>query len=397
MLVGIVGKPNCGKSTFFKALTLSDILIANYPFATIKPNHGIGYVSLECADKFFSVKCNPRYGFCTNNIRFVPVDIIDVAGLVPGAHTGKGMGNQFLDDLRQADVLIHVIDISGRTNDKGEPIVGGYDPANDILFLEEELDYWYLGILKKGWEKFARTISHTGKKPEDEIARQLSGLKVTVDDVKDGISELNLSKEVVSWNDESLLALSRFLRIRTKPMVIAANKIDVKSSIDNYKRIVGQFPHLTIVPVSAESELALKEASKNNLISYMPGDNAFFINNPDNLNSTQTKALEFIQTNIMNTNGGTRVQDTINTAVFSLLGYIAIFPGSVGKLGDSEGNILPDCFLMPPNTTALDFAYKLHTDFGKNFIRATDVKKRISVGKEHLLKHGDVIEIHYKH
>ena len=160
MLVGIVGKPNVGKSTFYKAATLAEAEIANYPFATIKPNEGVGYVRLPCADKDFNTQCNPRTGFCVNHFRFVPIQLLDVAGLVAGAHEGKGMGNQFLDDLRQADVLIHVIDVAGSTNDKGEPIVvGGHDPAVDVRFLEVELDMWYLGILKKGWEKFARTVT----------------------------------------------------------------------------------------------------------------------------------------------------------------------------------------------------------------------------------------------
>jgi len=151
MLIGVVGKANVGKSTFFKAATLMDIEIANYPFATIKPNHGVGFVKVKDAARDFDKTANPREGFVQDEFRFVPIDMIDVAGLVPGAHEGKGMGSQFLDDLRQADALIHVIDVSGSTNEKGEPIeIGSYDPANDVKFLEEELDYWYLTILKKG-------------------------------------------------------------------------------------------------------------------------------------------------------------------------------------------------------------------------------------------------------
>jgi len=159
MLVGIVGKPSCGKSTFFKAATLAEAEIANYPFTTIKANHGVGYVKVECADKDFNVQCNPRFGYCLNGIRFVPVDMLDVAGLVPGAHKGLGRGNEFLDDLNQANVLIHVIDVSGSTNEKGEPVEAlSYDPAEDIKFLEIELDMWYLRNLTKGWEKFARQV-----------------------------------------------------------------------------------------------------------------------------------------------------------------------------------------------------------------------------------------------
>ena len=169
MLIGVVGKPNCGKSTFFKAATLAEVEIANYPFTTIKPNHGTGFVKVDCVDKEFNVKCNPRFGYCLDGKRFVPVELLDVAGLVPGAHEGKGMGNQFLDDLNQADVLIHIIDVSGSTNEKGEPVQAlSYDPVNDIKFLEHELDMWYLRLIQKGWEKFARTVNQ--EKPEQHKA-----------------------------------------------------------------------------------------------------------------------------------------------------------------------------------------------------------------------------------
>ena len=113
MLIGVVGKPSTGKSTFFKAATLAEVETANYPFTTIKPNHAVGYVKIDCVDKEFEVQCNPRMGYCLNHKRFVPIDLLDVAGLVPGASEGAGMGNQFLDVLNQANALIHVIDVSG--------------------------------------------------------------------------------------------------------------------------------------------------------------------------------------------------------------------------------------------------------------------------------------------
>ena len=169
MLIGIIGKPNTGKSTFFKALTLSEVEIANYPFVTIKPNHGVGYVKIKDIAKEFNKTANPREGFILGEYRFVPVELLDVAGLVPGAHMGKGLGNQFLDDLNQADALIHVIDISGGTNEKGEPLSKNtYNPSEDIRFLEFELDMWYLRIIKKGWEKFTRSLVHN-----KEIAKDL--------------------------------------------------------------------------------------------------------------------------------------------------------------------------------------------------------------------------------
>ena len=397
MLVGVVGKANVGKSTFFKALTLANVQIENYPFATIKPNHGMGYVRIECADKFFNVKCNPREGYCINHNRFVPVDLIDVAGLVPGAYEGKGMGNQFLDDLRQADILIHVVDASGGTNELGEPVTpGSYDPCNDIKFLEIELDMWYLRLIKKGWDRFARAVQQEKEHEEKivkDIAKHLSGLKVDEEMVEEVLSKLDLDRSnILSWSEDDLKGIAIQLRKKTKKMIIAANKIDVQTAKDNLAKMKKEFPGYTIIGCSAESELALKEASKHGLTEYIPGDNDFKILEPNKLNEKQKNALDFIKKNLLDVFGSTGVQQVINTAVFDLLKYIAVFPVGA-KLADSDGNILPDCFLIPKKTTALDFAYRLHTDFGKNFIKAIDVKNKITIGKEHLLKNGDVVEI----
>jgi len=395
MLVGIVGKPSCGKSTFFKAATLAEVDIANYPFTTIKPNHGTGYVIVECVCKEFNKQCNPRFGYSIDGKRFVPVDMLDVAGLVPGAHTGKGMGNKFLDDLRQANVLVHVIDISGSVNERGEPVeVLSYDPANDIKFLEVELDMWYNQILTKGWDRFARQVKQEKTEIHKALAKQLSGLGATEQMLSAGIREFGLSREEPqSWTADDLMNLSTFLRKKTKPMIIACNKIDVPGAAEKFSKLVNDFPDHMLIACSAESELALREAAKHELIKYIPGEKKFEIISPDKLNDKQKKALEFIQKNVLDKYGSTGVQEVLDKAVFDLLKYIAIFPGGVGKLEDSDGNVIPDCFLMPPGTTALDFAFKLHTDFGKNFIKAIDVKKKLPVGKDHKLNHRDIIEI----
>lgn len=395
MIVGVVGKANVGKSTFFKAATLAEVEIANYPFATIKPNTGVGYVKIDCADKDMGVQCNPRTGFCIKGKRFVPVEMIDVAGLVPGAHEGKGMGNQFLDDLRQADVLIHVVDVSGSTNENGEPIEPGkYDPSNDVKFLEIEMDMWYLGILKKGWEKFARQVQQEKGDIARALGKQLSGLKVTEEMVAEVIDKLGLDKgNPASWNEDAMLRLATELRRRTKRMIVACNKIDVRGAAENFERLCKEFPEHMLIRCSAESELALREAAKQGLIEYVPGENNFLIIDESKLSDKQRAALDFIDKNILKKFGGTGVQTVLDKAVLELLGYIAIFPGGVNKLADQHGNIMPDCFFMPPGSTALDFAYRLHTDFGKNFIRAIDVKTKMTVGKEHKLKHRDVMEI----
>ena len=111
------------------------------------------------------------------------------------------------------------------------------------------------------------------------------------------------------------------------------------------------------------------------------------------MNAKQKNALEFIKTNVLEKYGSTGIQDVLDKAVFELLKYVAIFPGGVNKLADQHGNVMPDCFLLKEGATALDFAYAVHTDLGNHFIRAIDAKSKMTVGKEHKLKAGDVLEI----
>ncbi|MBW6442756.1 redox-regulated ATPase YchF [Patescibacteria group bacterium] len=393
MLLAFVGKPNVGKSTFFKAITTLDIAIANYPFTTIKSNHGVGYVKINCPDKEFNLNCNPSHGFCVNHNRFVPIEIMDLAGLVPGASEGKGLGNQFLDDLRQADAFVHIVDISGTTDSEGKS-TENHDPLEDIKFLEEELDKWFLNILLKAWKIFVKKIETEPKENFSKtIAKQFSGLKVTEENVKDVIRKENLPEKISLWDNDVLMRFASSLRKESKPTVIIANKIDKEKSKENYQKLKLEFPNSVIIPCSADSELALREAQKAGLIEYIPGEKGFKITG--NLNEKQKLALDKIKKEILDKfENGTGVQEVLNYVVLDLLKYIAIYPiRSVNKLIDGKGNILPDCFLMPQGSTSLDLAFLLHTDFGNNFIKAIDARTKKVLGKDYVLKHQDVIEI----
>jgi ribosome-binding ATPase len=390
MLIGLVGKPSAGKSTFFKAATLADVLIASYPFATIKPNHGVGYVKIECIDKEFNVQCQPRTGYCKNGIRFVPVELIDVAGLIEGSSEGKGLGNQFLNDLSNADAFIHIVDVSGETDSEGKEI-NGYEPSNDIKMLEKELDLWFLGVLKKVWKSFAKTVQSTKQEFAKAVAEQFSGLKVDENDVKEVVLKGKFNVEQPSsWDDDELKRFAHELRHISKPMIIAANKCDRPDSKKNIEKLKNYYPELMIVACSSDSELALREASKAELIEYLPGDDKFGISG--NLSDKQKEALESIKENVLKKYGSTGVQEVLNKLVFNLLKKIAVFPAG-DKMKDSKGNILPDCYLLSEGSTALDFAETVHSDLAKNFIKAIDVRTKQAVGKDHKLKHRDGLEI----
>ena len=404
MLIGLVGKPSVGKSTFFKAATLAEVEIASYPFTTIKSNRGVGYVKVECIESEFEkngkpVKCNPYHGFCINGKRFVPVELMDVAGLVPGASEGKGLGNQFLDDLRQADAFIQVVDASGTTDEKGRVLSEssdfkeGYDPCNDVRFLEDELDSWFFNILNKVWRSFSKKIESEEKNFAEAVSKQFSGLKVNEDDVKSVLMKLGFSEKPSSWKEEQVKKFASEIRKKSKPMIIAANKVDLDNGKENYQKLKSEFPDYLVVPCSADSELALRQAAKAGLIEYIPGERDFNIFQ-DKVGEKQAQALNKIKKEVLDVfEKGTGVQAVLNSVVFELLHYIAIFPASATRLGDSKGNILPDCFLLPKGSTALDFAYYLHTDFGKNFIKAIDARTKKALGKEYELKHRDALEI----
>jgi len=378
MLIGLVGVPNSGKSTFFKALTLANVEIADYPFTTIKPNQGVGYVIRECPCKKLGVKCNPQNSQCIDGFRYIPVKLLDVAGLVPGAHLGRGLGNQCLDDLRQADGLIHVLDCSGKTNAEGKP--EEWDPEKSIKILEDEIDAWMGNIVKRGLEK-VKKLAETQKKPIDKLlAQHLSGLGITEADIENAMQKADIeSKEFVT-----------ILRKISKPILIAANKIDVPSAQSHFERLKKKY---NIMFCSAESELVLKEAAHHGLIKYMPGSSSFEIIS-DKLNEKQKNALEFIRKNVLEKFGSTGVQNILNSMVFDFLNYIVVYPvANITKMCDKRGNVLPDAFLVKKGTTLKEFAAKIHSEMADKFIGGIEHETKKKIGAEYELKDGDIVEI----
>lgn len=427
MRIGLVGKPNVGKSTAFSVLTETPVEIANYPFTTIDPNVGVTWLPLPmpcaCAelrslreatgrmeptsvdDPRGGSVCNPNSGSCNGHRRLVPVTLVDVAGLVPGAHEGRGRGNQFLSDLARCDALLQIVDVSGSTDIEGNPVgSGGSDPLEEHRFLLDELDAWLLGIIRVGWDRASRRAQAEGERAiKDHLLDRLTGIGATEVHASAGTGAVHRNHpaagDPLRWGDKELHTMASAVRTAMFPISVAANKAD-KSADTSFAELssIVEAEGGLLVPTSAEAELALRRASSTGLIEYFPGDASFEIteNGQQQLSDAQRSALSSIADSIGSWGGGGLV-GLLSQVVFGQLSRIAAYPvQDETHWVDGEGNVLPDAILVPRGTTAKGLAYSVHSDLGDGFIRALDARSGRAIGADYELSDGDIVSIQAK-
>ena len=392
MIIGLLGKANVGKSTFFNSATDLSVQMANFPFTTIDPNVGIAFVRINCVCKELGVLDNPSNSRCIDGVRFIPIKLVDIAGLVPGAHSGKGLGNKFLDDARQSDVIIHVVDIAGSTDEEGRPVsLGDGDPLTDIEFVENEFDLWIHSLILKDWNKVVKESENLKQKIEYTISKRLSGLAISEKIIRKAINDLNLNKKPLEWSNDDLLLLCKQIRQFSKPIIIAANKADLPSAEKNISKLKSL--NRLFFPCVSEAELLLKRALQKNIIYYLPGDSSFEIKNEKNLSDKQKEALITVS-KVLKKFGSTGVQNILNHACFKILDKIIVYPVEDElKFTDKKGNVLPDARIVSKNITAKELANTIHKELGKGFLYANDARSKQRISAEHILKNNDIIKI----
>jgi ribosome-binding ATPase YchF (GTP1/OBG family) len=385
--IALAGKPNAGKSTFYKAATMADVDVANYPFTTIDANRGVSHARTDCPCLEREERCGDEN--CHEGKRYVPIELLDVAGLVPGAHEGRGLGNQFLDELTNADAIVNVVDASGGTNEEGEPVeVGTYDPVEEVDFIEEEMDQWLASIIDRNWERVERKSRSPDFDIDDALADMLTGFGATEADVAASLRAIEYPEDPIQWTDDHREALARDVRARTKPIILVANKADIAPP-ENIERL--QETGKPVIPATAEGELALRQAEQVGVIDYDPGDVDFEI--VGELSDEQAAGLDQIR-EVMAERGGTGVQSALSEAVYGLLDQITAYPvQNESKWTDAKGNVLPDAFLLRRGSTPTDLAYAVHSDIGDGYLHAVNAKTDREISDDYELEEGDVVKI----
>jgi len=391
--IGIIGKTNTGKTTFFNSSTLSSDEISTYPFTTKKSSTSTGYANTLCVHPEFNVIDNPNNSRCKDGWRYIPVELIDLPGLIKDAWKGKGLGNQFLSIASQSDALLHVVDASGSIDTTGKITeTGSGDPVSDFADIEEELNMWYQKILEGNRDRLQKIIK-SGDDHVDALTELYQGVGVKRNHVKEALKISGLEeKDIENYDMQDSKKFASYLRKISKPTLIVANKIDVEGAGKNFERLRERYNDMIVIPASADSELTLRRAEQKNLIKYSPGSEKFDILQTNELNQKQKDALDFIQSDIMGEYMRTGVQFAINVTVFKLLKMNSIYPvASPEKLSDKKGRILPDLVLLKDGATVTDLAKEIHSDLTKGLLYAKDLRYNLRVPTNYQLRDRDVI------
>ena len=393
--IGLIGKTNTGKTTFFNAATLSSSEISTYPFTTKKAETATAHAITLCVHQEFNVFDNPNNSICKDGWRYIPIELIDLPGLIKDAWKGKGLGNQFLTIAAQSDVLLHVVDVSGSVDATGKVAeVGSGDPISDFADIEEELIMWYHKILEGNRDKVSKLI-RSGTDQVNALTDLYRGVGVTKDNIKETLKSTGLEdKEFDNYEIQDTKNFATFLRNISKPTLIVANKIDIEGGEKTFDRLRERYNDVIVVPASADSELSLRRAEQKSLIKYYPGSEQFDIINPQDINEKQKNALEFIKKSIMGEYMRTGVQFAINVAVFKLLKMNSVYPvANEEKLSDKKGRVLPDLILMKDGATVKDLAREIHTDLPKGLLYAKDLRYNLRLPTTYQLRDRDVISL----
>jgi ribosome-binding ATPase len=393
--IGLIGKTNTGKTTFFNAATLGSAEISNYPFVTKQPNVGNASAITLCVHKELGVLDSPRNSKCIDGWRFIPIELVDLPGLIKGAWEGKGLGNQFLSIAAQSDALLHIVDASGSIDASGRIAEAGTgDPVADIADIEEEVIMWYLKLLEGNYDKISRSVNSSND-IVSSITEIFRGIGVREDHVKYALRVNELENiKFDDFNPENRRNFCWSLREISKPTLIVANKVDLPVATENFRRLREEYKDSIIVPTSADAELTLRRAQARGLIKYLPGDERFEMTNQSSLNDKQKWALNFIRKDVLNEYMRTGVQFAINVAVFKLLRMNTVYPvADPTKMSDRSGNVLPDVYLMKTGSTVKDLAEDIHTDLAKGLLYAIDVRDGLRLPTSYHLKDRDILSI----
>jgi GTP-binding conserved hypothetical protein TIGR00650 len=382
--IALAGKPNAGKSTFFSAATMSDVEMANYPFTTIDPNRGVAHARTRCPCTDRDADC----GICREGARYVPVELVDIAGLVPGAHTGRGLGNQFLDALTTAEAIVTVIDAAGATTAEGEPVaVGTTDPLEEVAFIEEELEAWMAQIIADNWSSVRRSARAPGFDLDGALAEVLSGLGITDHVITAVLREAEYPTQVDAWGDAEFTMLAAAVRERAKPIVVCANKVDIAPA----ETVAALEDETDAVMTAAIAERTLRRGVDAGVLDYRPGDDGFQVT--QDLDEQQRAGLDAIA-ELLSRYGSTGVQATIDRAVYDRLELITVYPvQNETRWTDASGQMLPDALLLPVGATPRDLAYAVHSDIGDGYLHAVDARTQRRIGEGTTLEEGAVIKI----